>query len=84
MVTAREQSLTKPLKNPKDPRHKQTITMVGEEVQGQQNTEMVIFTPTAKLQGASGLNFFIIYKNLGPGKWIPVYKSEIKKSLGGE
>jgi hypothetical protein len=45
---------------------------------------MIIFTPQAKINGASGLNFFIMYKNMGPGKWIPVYKSEIKKSLGAD
>jgi len=45
---------------------------------------MVIFTPHAKLPGSSGLNFFIMYQMISPGKWIPIYKSEIKKSVGAE
>ena len=43
---------------------------------------MIIFNPEAKLPNTSGLNFFILYKNLSKGQWIPVYKSEIKKAAG--
>lgn len=83
VVTAREQTLTKPLANP-NLKHKGTITMVGQEVSSNENREMIIFTPHAKLPNSGGLCFFIIYQNISPGKWIPVYKSEIKKSLGAE
>lgn len=31
----------------------------------------------------SGVCFFIIYRNLAPGKYTPIYKSEIKRPEGG-
>ena len=46
------------------------------------NSEIVIFNPVATLP-ESGLCFFLIYREMGPDKWTPVYKSEIKRPEGG-
>lgn len=35
--------------------------------------------PVAELPDASGLNFFIVYRWMGPNQYVPIYKSEIKK-----
>ena len=41
-----------------------------------------MFNPVATLP-ESNLCFFIIYRNLAPGKYTPIYKSEIKRPEGG-
>ena len=46
------------------------------------NTELIKFVPEATLKDMSGQIFFIIYKNLAPGNFVPVYKSETKASSG--
>ena len=46
------------------------------------NSEIVMFNPVATLPD-SGLCFFIVYRNLSPGQFTPVYKSEIKRPEGG-
>ena len=43
---------------------------------------MIIFNPVATLND-SNLCFFIIYRNIAPGKYTPIYKSEIKRPDGG-
>lgn len=48
------------------------------------NTELIKFVPEATLKDMSGQIFFIIYKNLAPGNFVPVYKSETKASSGGK
>lgn len=53
-----------------------------EEIAATANTEIIIFNPHASLP-ESGLCFFIIYRNIAPGKYTPVYKSEIKRPEGG-
>lgn len=43
-----------------------------------------MFVPEAKdLKDMSGQAFFIIYKNLGPSSYTPVYKSETRSASGG-
>jgi len=74
--------MTRPLVNP-NLKHKGTLSITAEEQVANSNAEMVKFTPEATLNKTSGLNFFIIYKNLGPNNWLPVYKSEIKQALSG-
>ena len=51
-------------------------------MQATSNTEIVIANPVATLS-ESGLCFFIIYRNIAPGKFTPIYKSEIKRPEGG-
>jgi len=75
--------MTRPLKNAKLPTSKATISITAEETAANDNAEMVKFTPEATLSSTSGLNFFIIYKNMGPNSYLPVYKSEIKNPLSG-
>jgi len=58
------------------------IVISAEEVAATANSEIVIFNPVAGLP-ESGLCFFIIYRNLAPGKYTPVYKSEIKRPEQG-
>jgi hypothetical protein len=43
-----------------------------------------MFTPEASnLKDMSGQIFFIIYKNLAPANYTPIYKSETKAAAGG-
>ena len=75
--------MTKPLVNQKFAAGKAgRIVISAEEVAATANTEVVIFNPIGNLQD-SGLCFFIIYRNIAPGKYTPIYKSEIKRQEGG-
>ena len=58
------------------------VVISAEEVTATANTEIVIFDPVGTLSD-SGLCFFIIYRNIAPGKYTPIYKSEIKRPEGG-
>lgn len=59
---------------------KGTISIIGEEQVANANAEMIMFKPEATISNTSDQNFFIIYKFIGPNQFVPVYKSEIKKS----
>lgn len=59
------------------------IVIQAEEVSATANAEMVIFNPVAKGLNSSSLCFFIIYRFIAPGKYTPIYKSEIKKPVSG-
>jgi len=82
VVTARDQQLTKPLANDKIAKPGR-IVITAEEVSAQANAEMVIFDPIIKGLSSSSLCFFILYRNISPGKFVPIYKSEIKKPVSG-
>jgi len=83
IVTTRDQSLTKPLFNAQRAKPG-IIHITAEELAATANTEHVMFMPEATgLKDMSGQLFFIIYKNLGPGQFTPVYKSETKSAIGG-
>ena len=57
---------------------------MAEELAATANTEHVMFVPEVSgLKDMSGQIFFIIYKNLGPSQYTPVYKSETKAAVGG-
>ena len=58
------------------------MVISAEEQAATANTEIVMFNPVATLPD-SNLCFFIIYRNLAPGKYTPTYKSEIKRPEGG-
>jgi len=58
------------------------IVISAEEQEATANAEIVIFNPVATLS-ESGVCFFIIYRNIAPGKYNPIYKSEIKRPEGG-
>jgi hypothetical protein len=60
------------------------VKIIAEEMAATANTELVKFVPEATLRDMSGQIFFIIYKNLTPGHYVPVYKSETKASSGGK
>lgn len=82
VVTARDQILTKPLTNDKIAKPGR-IVIQAEEISANSNAEMVIFNPEARGINSSSLCFFIIYRFIAPGKYTPIYKSEIKKPVGG-
>ena len=51
----------------------------------QSNNEHVMFVPEVTgLKDMGGQIFFIIYKNLGPGQYTPVYKSETKAAANNK
>ena len=83
VVTTRDQTLTKPLVNPKVAKPGR-IKIHGEEMAATSNQELIMFTPEASnLKDMSGQIFFIIYKNLAPANYTPIYKSETKAAAGG-
>jgi hypothetical protein len=75
--------LLKTLTNPKISKPGR-VKIIAEEMAATANTELVKFVPEATLRDMSGQIFFIIYKNLTPGHYVPVYKSETKASSGGK
>lgn len=78
VVTSRDQTLSKMLVNPQK-KSPGTVFIHGEEMAAQANTEHVMFVPEVTgLKDMSGQIFFIVFKNLGPGQYTPVYKSETK------
>jgi hypothetical protein len=84
IVTTRDQSMTKPLVNNQHAKPGR-IRIHAEEMQSTANTEHVMFVPEAtNLKDMSGQIFFIIYKNIGPNQYTPVYKSETKAQTGGK
>ena len=84
IVTARDQILGKDLVNPERAIGKSgKIFISGEEQKATDNSEIVIFNPTARLPEDS-LCFFIIYRNIALGKYTPIYKSEIKRPDGAQ
>lgn len=82
VVTARDQMLTKPLVNQAIAKPG-NIVLQAEEISATANGEMVIFNPVIRGLSSSSLCFFIIYRFISPGKFTPIYKSEIKKPVGG-
>ena len=75
--------MTKMLENPKRGTNKSgSITIAAEQMEATSNSEFIIFNPVAELSDSS-LCFFIIYRLLSPGKYTPVYKSEIKRPERG-
>ena len=73
--------MTKPLVNPKIAKAG-NVVISAEEQAASANSNLVLFTPQANLKN-SNLCFFIIYRNLSPGKFVPVFKSEIKRPNAG-
>ena len=82
VVTARDQMLTKPLVNQAIAKPG-NIVIQAEEISATANAEMIIFNPEVKRINSSNLCFFIIYRFISPGKFTPIYKSEIKKPVSG-
>ena len=77
VVTARDQKLIKALTNSNIPKPG-NIVIQAEELSASANEEMVIFDPEITGLKSSSLCFFIIYRNISPGNFTPIYKSEIK------
>ena len=82
VVTARDQMLNKPLVNQAIAKPG-NIVIQAEEISATANAEMIIFNPEVKRINSSNLCFFIIYRFISPGKFTPIYKSEIKKPVSG-
>lgn len=75
--------MTQPLVNANKPAGKSgKIVITAEEVEATANAEIVMFNPIANMSETS-LCFFIIYRNIAPGKYTPIYKSEIKRPESG-
>ena len=60
---------------------KASVIITAEELSEDANREIVKFNPIATLKEWSSLYFFIIYKMISPGKFVPVYKSETRKPV---
>ena len=86
VVTARDQTLVKPLNHKTRGAGKSgTIRIVGEEKTNIKDNEECNFTMTLEKvsSGNSGYLFYIIYKNVSGQIWKPIYKSEIKAYANG-
>lgn len=59
-----------------------TLCMSTREAPPVTNQEIVIFKPSAVLETPDAC-FMLIYREISPGKWLPVYKSESKKPVEG-
>lgn len=83
VVTARDQSLTRPLEcAERPPGRSGTITITAEEKKGKNNEECS-FALRGDFSDSSGMNFFIIHKWIGHRLFKPIYKSEITEILNG-
>jgi len=58
------------------------ISITATELPASANSEVIIFNPVATLPETS-LCFFLVYREMGPSRWAPCYKSEIKRPEGG-
>ena len=82
VVTARDQTLVKPLECGDRPAGQSgTIKITGDEKQGMNNEECN-FKLTANFNDTSGYNFFLVHKQISGTAWRPIYKSEIKSYIG--
>lgn len=83
VVTARDQTLDKPLINPAMGVGKSgNIRIIGEEkVVG--SKDEVLMKIKCRFPDVSGVNFFLINKIISPTVQKPIYKSEIKSPVGG-
>lgn len=79
IVTCVDQTMEKQLINPKKPNVKSFVKIAAEEVQDNANAEICCFEAVAKFNESSNLYFFIVYKAKGPGQYVPVYKSEVRR-----
>jgi len=78
VVTGRDQTLARPLENQQRAAGKSgTIKITGEErnASSQEEIEMKM---RATFPSMSGMNFFLIHKQVGGATWKPIYKSEIQ------
>ena len=81
MVTARDQTLKSPIKN--NTRAKNGIIKItGEEKKMGSNSKTINLKLKGKIDD-SGSVFFLVWKQLMPNKYKPVYKSEIKEQERG-
>merc|ERR1740139_1510089 len=78
VITARGQCLEKALVNPARGANKNgTIKITGDEKMNNGSSEEVNMTIRAPFANRSDMNFFIVYKMMGPNQYRPLYKSEI-------
>ena len=59
------------------------IIISAEEQAAVTNNEIVKFTPVATMVDEQNLCFFLVYRNMAPGKFTPIYKSEVKSPNNG-
>ena len=79
VVTQRDQTLRKKLFNASRSNPGE-ISISAEEREATSNSEIVMFNPVWETKNTSGFNFFLIYREVGPNKFVPVYKSEVKRA----
>lgn len=83
VVTGRDQTLARPLENQsRTAGQSGTIKITGEErnASSQEEIEMKM---RATFPSMSGMNFFLIHKQVAGNIWKPIYKSEIQQSRSG-
>ena len=55
------------------------LYILSEELKTNANQKIIVFDPIAKINIIiPGLYFFVIYKFRSPGKYTPLYKSDVK------
>lgn len=79
VITARGQCLSKALVNPERAANASgVIKITGDEKNNNGTSEEVHMTVRAPFANGSDMNFFIVYKMMGPNQYRPLYKSEIQ------
>ena len=77
VVTCRDQTLERPLENQQRAAGQSgTIKITGEERKASSQEE-ISMQMRASFPSTSGMNFFLIHKNVSGNVWKPIYKSEI-------
>jgi hypothetical protein len=78
VVTARNACLAKPLINSdRAPGKSGIIKIMADEKLSHTTQEEVIMSARANFSSRQNMNFFVIYKQLAPNQYRPIYKSEI-------
>ena len=83
VVTQRDQTLVRQLESKDRAVGKSgTVRITGEEKK-LGNLQEVVMKVKATFGSTTGMNFFLVMKQVGPTNWKPVYKSEIKPFSNG-
>ena len=83
VVTALDQTYSAKVQNPSR-KHNGTLKITGEEKQRNHGSQTAVIKIQGSITQESGPVFFILWKFLSPGKYKPVYKSEIKSQERGK
>lgn len=83
VVTALNQTFSAKVQNPSRQKNG-TLHITGEEKKRSAGSQTAVIKLEGNISQESGPVFFIMWKFMSPGKYKPVYKSEIKSQQRGK